>query len=151
MTDIQGFKRTDHITRSGVSGVSGGSGNSSGNAFREHIGHQLKEEYRKHFNDLLDELTELADTILGRIDLSLFERYRGQLKELLSEALKNAYVLSPEYVTDTNGRQRVFATISIIDARIDDLAKDILSENSDKLDYLSRVDEIRGLITDMLL
>lgn len=151
MIDVYSVKRLDHISRYGVTSVPGGSGGSAGDAFREQLGHQLKEDYRRHFNDLLDELTALADTILGRIDISSFERYRGQLRELLTEAIKNAYVLSSEYVTDMNGRQRVFATINIIDTKLDDLAKDILHENSDKLDFLSRVDEIRGLIMDMLL
>lgn len=151
MIDAYRVKRVDHISRYGVTSVSGSSGGSTGDAFREQLGHQLRKDYTKHFNDLLDELTTLANSILGKIDISSFERYRGQLKELLTETLKNAYVLSSEYVTDLNGRQRVFATINIIDSKLDDLAKDLLLENDDKLDYLSRVDEIRGLIMDMLL
>jgi uncharacterized protein YaaR (DUF327 family) len=59
--------------------------------------------------------------------------------------------LSSESITDRYGHQRVFETINIIDIKLDALAKDILLENSDKLDYISRVDEIRGLIMDMLL
>lgn len=149
--DVNGVKRLDHISPYGVTSVPGGSGGSAGDAFREQLGHQQKEDFRRHFNDLLDEMTALADSILGRIDISSFERFRGQLKELLTEAIKNAYILSSEYVTDTSGRQRVYATINIIDSKLDDLAKDILHENSGKLDYLSRVDEIRGLIMDMLL
>lgn len=151
MIDVYRVKRVDHISRYGITSISGGSGGSTGDAFREQLGNQLKDDYRRHFNDLFDELADLADSILGRVDISSFERYRGRLKELLMEAIKNAYVLSSEYVTDMYGRQRVFATINIIDTKLDDLAKDILLENSDNLDYMSRVDEIRGLIMDMLL
>ncbi len=150
MIDVYRVKRTEHPSRCGAATVTGASGGFTGDVFREHLGRQLKEEYRRHIDTLFDELTALADTILGRADLSMFERYRGRLRELLTEALKNAYILNSEYVTDLNGRQRVFATISIIDSKLDDLAKDILQENSGKLDYLSRVDEIRGLILDML-
>ncbi len=151
MTDVLRVKRLDPISRYGVTSVSGGSGGSTGDVFREQMGNQAKDGYRRHFDDLFDELTALADSILCKIDISTFERYRGQLKDLLMEAIKNAYVLNSEYVTDMNGRQRVFATINIIDTKLDALAKDIINDNSDKLDYLSRVDEIRGLIMDMLL
>jgi uncharacterized protein YaaR (DUF327 family) len=151
MINVYKVKRTEHLAHCGATAVTGGSGGFSGDVFREHLGRQLKEEYRRHIDTLFDELTALADTILSRADLSIFERYRGQLRELLTEATKNAYILNSEYVTDLNGRQRVFATISIIDSKLDDLAKDILHENSGRLDYLSRVDEIRGLILDMLL
>lgn len=148
--DVNRIKRPD-MAPYGISAVSAGAGSSTGDAFREHMGNKQKEAYRKHFDDLFDEFTALADNLLGKISLSSFERYRGQLKELLQEAIKNAYVLNAEYVTDRNGHQRVFETINIIDSKLDDLAKNILQENSDKLAYLSRVDEIRGLIMDMLL
>jgi uncharacterized protein YaaR (DUF327 family) len=151
MIDVYRLRRSEHTARAGKAAVMGSSGGSAGDAFREHMGRQLKEEYRKHINALFDELTELADTILGRADISIFERYRGQLKELLTEAIKNAYILNSEYVTDFNGRQRVYATIGIIDSKLDELARDILESSGSRLDYLSRVDEIRGLIMDMLL
>lgn len=151
MTEVYRIQRAKPMANLGPAIVSGNSGGSAGNAFREHMGHQLKAEYRKHIDSLFDELAGLADTITGRNDISLFERYRGRLKDLLTEVMKNAYILCPEYVTDLNGRQRVYATISIIDSKLDDLAKAILNENSGRLDYLSRVDEIRGLIMDMLL
>lgn len=148
MTEVHGVYRAVPTAHRGTAVVLGGL---MGNAFREQMGHHLKEEYKKRIGSLLDELAGLADTITGRNDISLFEKYRARLKELLTEVVKNAYILSPEYVTDKDGRQRVYATISVIDGKLDSLAKEILSENSGKLDFLSRVDEIRGLIMDMLL
>jgi uncharacterized protein len=151
MLDVHRVKRLDHIGGYGVSSVAGSSGGSTGDAFKEQLRQQLKDEYKKHISSLFDELSALADTFLGRIDISAFERYRQQLKDLLQEAIKNAYVLSSEHVTDMYGRQRVFETIHIIDSKLDDLAKDILLSCSNNLDYLSRVDEIRGLLMDLLL
>lgn len=151
MTEVNRINRVGQTSQYGISSVSGGSGNAAGDAFREQMGNQLKEDYKKRFNRLFDDLTSLAENLLGKINISSFERYRFYLKELLQEATKNAYVLSSEYVTDANGRRRVFATIQIIDDKLDELAKDMLNENNDKINYLSRVDEIRGLIMDMLL
>jgi uncharacterized protein YaaR (DUF327 family) len=148
MTEVHSVYRAVPTAPRGTAVVSGGS---AGSAFREHMGHHLKEEYKKHIGSLLGELVGLADTITCRNDIALFEKYRVRLKELLTEVAKNAYILSPEFVTDKDGRQRVYATISIIDGKLDSLAKEILSENSGRLDFLSRVDEIRGLIMDMLL
>lgn len=148
MTNVHGVYRTAPMAPRSAAVISG---SSAGSAFREQMGHHLKEEYKKHIGSLLDELAGLADTITGRNDISLFEKYRVRLKELLTEVMKNAYILSPEYVTDKDGRQRVYATISVIDGKLDSLAREILSENSGKLDFLSRIDEIRGLIMDMLL
>lgn len=149
--DVSKIKRTGQTINYGMASLSGSAGGSAGDNFREQMGHQLKDDYKKRFDDLFDEMNNMAEKILNRIDLSAFEKYRGLIRELLSEISKSAYVLSTEFVTDRFGRRRVFESISIIDTKLDGLAKDILSENSDKLDYISRVDEIRGLVMDMLL
>lgn len=151
MMGLHGIKRLDGSLSYGIKSVSSGSGGTSGEGFRDNLGNQMKDDFRKRIKNLFDEMTDLAPYIEGKMDISIFERYRGQIKELLSDIARNAYRLNSEYVMELNGRQRVFATLSIVDKMLDDLAKDLLEQNRDKLDYLSCVDEIRGLIMDMLL
>lgn len=149
--DINKIKRTGQPISYGVASVSGGSGGAAGDPFRGQLNSQMKEDYKKRAKVLFDELSYLAENLTGRIDISRFEKYRGMIKELLAEIVKNAYVLSSEYITDNRGRQRVFETIKVIDEKLDALAKDLLYHSSDNLDYMSRVDEVRGLIMDMML
>jgi uncharacterized protein YaaR (DUF327 family) len=92
-----------------------------------------------------------AATIIDHVDLLKFERYRGLIGEVLGEVVKNAYSLSSERVLDYSGKQRFYATVSIIDKKLEDMAVDILNRNSERLDYISRMDEIRGLVMDLLL
>lgn len=149
--ELNGVKRLNRSSGYGIASASAGFGGKSGEGFRDNLGNQLKDDFRKRVNSLLDEMTELAPYLSERMDFTLFERYRSQMKELLSEIVKNAYKFNSEYVMDFNGRQRVFATLGVVDKMLDDLAKDLLEQNRDKLDYLSRIDEMRGLILDMLL
>lgn len=149
--DFHGVKRLDRSSGYGIASVSAGFGGKPGEGFRDNLGNQMKDDFRKRIKGLLDEMTELAPYIADRMDITLFERYRGQMKELLSEIVKNTYRFNSEYVMELNGRQRVFTTLGVVDNMLDDLAKDLLEQNQDKLDYLSRIDEIRGLIMDVLL
>lgn len=149
--DLNGVKRLDRSSGYGITSASTGFGGKSGEGFRDNLGNQMKEDFKKRVASLLDEMTELAPLLADKMDLTLFERYRGQMKELLSEIVKNAYRFNSEHVMEFNGRQRVFATLNVVDKMLDDLAKDLLEQNRGKLDYLSRIDEIRGLILDMLL
>ena len=55
----------------------------------------------------------------------------------------NMYLTPPE--------DSVYEIIRTIDKKLDNLADDILSRNSKHIDYICRMDEIRGLIMDMLL
>jgi uncharacterized protein YaaR (DUF327 family) len=149
--DMGRVKRTGPTANIGLSAISGGSGGAGSDAFQRQFGNQLKEDYRKRVTDLFDEITDMASRILDNADLSAFERYRGLIKDLLNEVVNNAYKLTSEYVLDERGRQRIYETISVIDKKLDEIASEILSRNGDRLDYISRVDDIRGLVLDLLL
>jgi uncharacterized protein YaaR (DUF327 family) len=151
MMDIYRVSRLDAPVGYGVSTIASGSGGNAGNSFREHLGGQLKEDYKNRIKALLDELAALSDELLVRVDMRAFERYISQMRELLAEIVRNAYVLSNEEVMDGSGRQRIFSTVAVIDEKLDALALDVLNESSDRLDYLVKVDEIRGLVMDLLL
>lgn len=148
--DVHKIKRSDTVSFPAAT-ASGTSGGSSGESFHGQLGSQLKENYRRHISELLDDLSGLSDSLLGVIDINAFEKYRGLIRELLTGIVRNAYLIDSEQPTDGAGRRRNFESVSIIDNKLDTLARDILEQSGEKLDYLSRVDEIRGLILDMLL
>lgn len=134
----------------GLSSVSAGTGGHTGGSFKDQLGSNLKEDYKKRFIDLLDEMAHLTVDLLAQVNIQAFERYLNQIKSLLSEIMRSAYVLDAEHIQDRSGRQRVFASIGIVDQKLDELAKNVLQDHSGNLDYLSRVDEIRGLVLDLL-
>lgn len=131
--------------------AAGSSGGKSAGSFQQQLGTHLKEEYRSRVSALFDEITREASNILEHVDILKFEKYRSLIGELLEEVVKNAYFLCSERVLDYSGKQRIYATVSIIDQKLADMAGDLLGRNSERLGYLSRVDEIRGLIMDLLL
>jgi uncharacterized protein YaaR (DUF327 family) len=148
--DVHKIKRPEPVSFPSAT-AAGTSGGSSGESFQGQLGSQLKENYRRHISGLLDDLSGLSDSLLGVIDINAFEKYRGLIRELLTGIVRNAYLIDSEQPTDGAGRRRSFESVSIIDSKLDALARDILKQSGEKLDYISRVDEIRGLILDMLL
>lgn len=148
---IYRVERRDMTPGAPVRGVTQGSGGKSSGSFQQQLGSQLKEQYRSRVAALFDEINEQADGIIENIDMATFERYRRLIASLIGEVTSNAYCLDLEYVLDPSGRRRVYETISTIDKKLEALAADILNRNSKHIDYICRVDEIRGLVMDMLL
>ena len=151
MMDVYRVKRLDTAAGYGVTSVAAGTGGNTSGGFRDQLGSQLKDDYKNRVQNILDEMAALSADMLDSINILAFEQYLGQIKSLLSEIVKNAYVLNTEHIMELSGRQRIFASIGVVDQKLDELAKAVLNQNADKLDYLSKVDEIRGLLTDMLL
>lgn len=146
--DVNRVKRTDTPSYS-IHAV-GNSGGKSTGFFQQQLGEQMKEDYKRRFTVLFDEIIAESATILEHADLSKFEQYRGLIRELLQDVLKNAYHLHSERVLDFSGKQRIYEMVHIVDDKLDDLAKEILVHSRDRINYLSQIDEIRGLIMDLL-
>ncbi|MPL97406.1 hypothetical protein SDC9_43597 [bioreactor metagenome] len=133
----------------GISAAKSAGGEFSG--FQQQFGKQMKEDYKNRINALFDEIVEESPDILDHIDMPKFEKYRRLIRELLSEVLNNSYDLNLECICDPSGKQRIYALVNIIDQKMDDIAKDILSRSAIWLRYISHIDEIRGLIMDLFL
>ncbi|MGI5936504.1 MAG: YaaR family protein [Oscillospiraceae bacterium] len=143
--------RSGQMTGSSVRSVAQSSGGNSSRSFQQQLGSQLKEQYRERVTALFNEINEQAAHIVETADMVAFEKYRRLIAALLEEVTNNAYRLESECVLDPSGRQRVYEIIRTIDKKLENLAADILSRNSKHIDYICRMDEIRGLIMDMLL
>lgn len=98
---------------------------------------------------LFEEIRGDAGHLLSERDLILFEGYRQRMTLLLKEILHHAYLFQPERVKDGRGQERIYATVTVVDEKLDRLGVDLLSENREQLDIMSRVDEIRGLVMDL--
>jgi uncharacterized protein YaaR (DUF327 family) len=79
------------------------------------------------------------------------ELFRALVAELINEVVSNAYSFQKEKSFDIRGRHKIFATVSRINEKLEELAKDILEGKRDKLEIMSRIDEIKGLVIDILL
>jgi uncharacterized protein YaaR (DUF327 family) len=84
------------------------------------------------------------------MDIGKFEKYRNKIMLLLNDIVSGAYLAKPDLVTDRNGNRRVMTLVTILDAKLDELASELLSQNAKAIDYLGRIDEIRGLLLDLL-
>lgn len=126
------------------------SGDSSFNqSFQQQMDHQERQEYQRQAEALFEELRSDAGRLLRERDLTLFENYRQRMALLLKEILCHAYLFRPERVRDGRGQERIYATVTVVDEKLDQLGAELLSENKKQLDIMSRVDEIRGLVMDL--
>lgn len=148
---LRGVKSTGQTTSYGVWSVSNSASGSTTGGFQQSFARQLNEEYRERIAALFDEINEQAAACFENIDLLNFERYRRLIKELVGEVVNKAFSVNRECILDGAGKQRVYSTVNVIDEKLEQLAGDLLNKNVEQLDFISRIDEIRGLVMDVLL
>jgi uncharacterized protein YaaR (DUF327 family) len=78
------------------------------------------------------------------------KRYRGLVKDFLNEVVNRSHKFSRENFLDRRGRHRVYGMIKLVDEKMDELASALVQDERDHIDILNRVDEIRGLLLDII-
>ena len=110
----------------------------------------------KSFDDalsfLLDEVTMAADDLKKNPYTDAFPKYRKKIAQFMHFIVKNCYEVNESVgtVTRRNPNPKKRYIIKIVDDKLDQLAREILFNQADQLNLLAKVDEINGLLVDLI-
>jgi uncharacterized protein YaaR (DUF327 family) len=109
----------------------------------------------EHTRAVLLSLTEKIDAqgrlLAKKADIRELEKYKNMVREFLNRVVSEGYSFSKENSFEARGRSRVFAVVKKVDEKLDALAAEVLSGQADNLKILGHIDDIRGLILDIML
>ena len=88
--------------------------------------------------------------IAKHMDVRDMKYYRSLIQEFMNEIVSRSHKFTRENFLDRRGRHRVYGMIKLVDENLDLLAAELLKEEKDHLFILSKIDEIRGLLLDIL-
>lgn len=123
----------------------------SDEAFRFTLMSRIEEEgLSERLNTLFQDIQMQGKKISKHTDITDMKKYRTLIKDFLNEIVNRSHKFSRENFLDRRGRHRVYGIIRLIDENLDELAKELMKEEKDNMAILGRVDEIRGLLLDIL-
>ena len=148
---VQGQKATE----SGIVQVRGTESRSAdevGNsAFRRTLTDLSQDMYAARIAEMKNEIDEQGKRLADRVDVRELEKYRRLIREFLDEIVSNGYTFSREDAYASRGKHRYIATVKIVDEKLDAIGKEVLKEQADKIEILNKVDDIRGLLLDLMM
>lgn len=98
---------------------------------------------------MLKDINVQGRLIAKHMDIREMKRYRGLIKEFLNEIVNRSHKFSRENFLDRRGRHRVYGIIRLIDENLDELAQELVEDEKNQIDILSRIGEIEGLLLDI--
>ena len=133
---------------------------SEANAVKERVG---QEDFRFTLNRLSDEgLADRLQNLLGQIatqgkrvgqhmDFGELRTYRGLITDFINEVVTHSHEFSRENFLDRRGRHHVYGIVRLVNQDLDELAQELLKKEKDHLSILEKIDEIHGLLLDMIV
>jgi len=100
-------------------------------------------------NSLLDDITKQGNLIAQHMDIRDMKKYRGLVKDFLNEVVTRSHKFSRENFLDRKGRHRVYGIVKLVDKNLDELAEELVKDESDHITILDKIGEIAGLLLDI--
>ena len=109
-----------------------------------------KADLKEKLTGLMKDIEEQGEKIAKHMDIKDMKKYRTSIKEFMNEIVTHSHSFSRENFLDKKGRHRVYGIVKQINQTLDELAAELLKEEKDHLAILGKIDEIRGLILDII-
>lgn len=107
-------------------------------------------ELQSRLNLLIEDITQQGKRLAKHMDVRDMRKYRQLIKDFMNEIVNHSHKFSRENFLDRRGRHRVYGMIKLIDQNLDELAMELIKEEKDQIDILSKIDEIRGILLDII-
>jgi hypothetical protein len=107
--------------------------------------------YEQHIEELARQIAEQGKKLGDKVDIRELRTYKKLISEFLDEAVGSSMKFSKQSLLDRRGRHKVYALIKKINTELDLLTQDVIKDEKDNIGILRRIDDIRGLILDMIL
>lgn len=99
---------------------------------------------------MMEDITMQGKKLGKHMDVRDMKHYRKLIQEFMNEIASRSHKFSRENFLDRRGRHRVYGMIKRVNAALDELAQELMKEEKDHLAILGKIDEIRGLLLDIL-
>lgn len=105
---------------------------------------------QERLSAMMKEITMQGKKLGKHMDIRDMKHYRRLIKDFMNEIVNRSHKFSRENFLDRRGRHRVYGMIKRVDTVLDELAGELIKDEKDALAILSKVDEIRGLLLDII-
>lgn len=108
-------------------------------------------ELQSKLDGMIKDITAQGEKIAKHMDIKDMKQYREMVKGFMNEIVTHSHKFSRENFLDKRGRHRVYGIVKLVDKNLDELAKELLNDEKSHLNILGRIDEIRGLLLDLVI
>ncbi|HOX49259.1 MAG TPA: YaaR family protein [Spirochaetia bacterium] len=99
---------------------------------------------------LLDEVHEAGDRLKENANVDAVQAYKKSVRDFVHYVVEKSYSVEERTSGGSILKRKKFYLVAVIDESLERLAAEILRNQRDKLEILRRVDEINGMLVDLL-
>jgi len=111
---------------------------------------RVEGDFRSKLKNLLERIDQQAQKLSERLDIAELKRYRSLVSEFIDVSIRHSSEYQKEHTLDGRGRHRIFGIVKKIDAELEELTREVLKNQKDFINVLAKLEDIRGMLVDIL-
>jgi hypothetical protein len=100
--------------------------------------------------ELLDEVHSIGEELKEKPNLGNISNYKKAVRSFMNYILKSTMGVEEKISGRNILKRKKFTLVKVIDQKLERLAASVLQNQKEQLDILKKVDEINGLLVDLL-
>jgi uncharacterized protein YaaR (DUF327 family) len=105
---------------------------------------------RRNIEELLDSVFAAGEKLKKSQTIEAIKAYRQQVKEFITFAVEHSYAVEEKTSGTSILRRKRFTMVKVIDEKLEALAVSVLAAQKDQLAILAQIDEINGLLVNLV-
>jgi uncharacterized protein YaaR (DUF327 family) len=101
-------------------------------------------------NQLLDDVRSTGDELRNRPFPEEIIRYKKAVRDFLHYVVENGYTVERQTSGINLLKRKKFALVQVVDKKLEDMAAMLMTSQMNQLELLARLEEITGLLVDLL-
>ena len=101
-------------------------------------------------SELLDAVHEAGDRLKENLSMDQVLAYKKAVRDFVHHVVENAWSVEKKTSGGNILKRKEFYRLAVIDESLEKLAAEILRNQRDRLEILRRIDEINGMLVDLL-
>lgn len=108
-----------------------------------------QEQIRSELKVLYDKIEIQSNKLQDKLFIDDLINYKKLIKEFLNITVNNSHIFFKESSLDRRGRHRIYSIVKKVDQELDELTKDFIDIENNRIDILKRLDDIKGMLMDI--
>lgn len=117
--------------------------------FMEKLRNLNSEQIRQRLDSLLQKIDEQGKILQNTLSLRDLMSYKGLVKDFMGVVVSQGYNIKEEFGWNQRGQSKSYSLLKKIDEKLEELTQGLMDKESEQMDLLGKLGEIRGLLVDI--
>ncbi len=110
-----------------------------------------EQDLTSRLNRLMTDIEKQGENLARNMDMRELKNYKKLISEFMNEVMNNSLKFSKQSHFDRRGRHKIYALVKKVNAKVEELSRELLKEEKDNIKILENIGNIKGMLLDMYM